>query len=491
MIATRYDGLGPERVEPLFHGDHTHTSLEGADLNAASVVAAINALPANPLAPFLLQNRISANQYGVKADGRTVDTAAIQAAIDAAAKVGGTVVFSPGTYLTGSLFLKSGVHFRVDAGAEIRGVPDISAYPLLPTRVAGIEMKWPAALINVYEQSDVEISGAGTVDGDGKIWWDKYWALRAEYDPKGLRWAADYDCQRPRLIQIYKSTNVQLRGLTLKRSGFWTVHICYSTKVTVDGITIRNNIGGRGPSTDGIDIDSSSEVLVQNADIECNDDAVVLKAGRDADGLRVNRPTENVIVRNVTVRSGAAGITFGSETSGGIRHVEASGIHVSGAVPTGILFKSAQTRGGTIEDIAIHDLDIGGVKAVFSVEFNWNPNYSYARIPADVSNVPDYWRALATPVPREKGLPHLRNVRVSDLRATDSRQAFSVASYADSPIENVTFANLDIQADRGGTIRNADGWRFVSSRIQTADGRGVTVEESREITGLDGYRVAK
>src|ERR1022692_1322865 len=100
-------------------------------------------------------------------------------------------------------------------------------------------MKWPAALINVYEQSGVKISGTGAIDGDGKIWW-----------------AADYDCKRPRLIQIYKSSHVDLQGLQLKRSGFWTVHICYSQKVTVDGVTIRNNIDGKGPSTDGIDIDS-------------------------------------------------------------------------------------------------------------------------------------------------------------------------------------------------------------------------------------------
>jgi lysophospholipase L1-like esterase len=484
IVAMRYDELGPERVELLFHGDHTHTSVGGADLNAASVIAALQELGANPLAAFFLQNRISANQNAAKGDGQTINTTAIQAAIDAAARVGGTVVFSPGVYLTGSLFLKSGVHFRVDSGVEIRGVSNLSAYPILPTRVAGIEMKWPAALINVYEQSNVEITGAGVIDGDGKIWWDKYRALRAEYDAKGLRWAADYDCQRPRLIQIYKSSGVQVRGLMLKRSGFWTVHICYSTKVTVDGVTIRNNIGGRGPSTDGIDVDSSSGITIQKADIECNDDAVVLKAGRDADGLRVNRPTEDVTVRDITVRSGAAGITFGSETSGGIRHVEASGIHVSGNVPIGILFKSAQTRGGTIEDVAIHDIDVRGVKSVFSVEFNWNPNYSYARIPTGISNVPDYWRALATPVPREKGLPHLRNVRISNLRATESHQAFSVTSYADSPLESVTFTNIDIQSETGGTVRDAANWKFVNSRIQTGDGRGVNVEQSRNVTGL-------
>ncbi|HEV3200411.1 MAG TPA: glycosyl hydrolase family 28-related protein, partial [Bryobacteraceae bacterium] len=138
--------------------------------------------------------------YGAKGDGKTVDTAAIQKTILAAAKSNGTVTLKPGVYLTGALFLKSGTEFRVDEGVEIRGLQDLAGYPIMQTRVAGIEMKWPAALINVYEQSRVKISGKGAIDGDGKIWWDAYWKLRRDdYEPRGLRWAADYDCQRPRL----------------------------------------------------------------------------------------------------------------------------------------------------------------------------------------------------------------------------------------------------------------------------------------------------
>src|SRR5664279_2560690 len=229
------------------------------------LMAALVALPGAHAAEF------PAGNFGAKGDGSTLNTAAIQKAIDAAAKAGnGTVTFKPGVYLTGSVFLKSGTNLRVDEGVELRGVQRLAAYPMMATRVAGIEMQWPAALINVYEQSNVKISGKGAIDGDGKIWWDQYWKLRREdYEPKGLRWAADYDCRRPRLIQIFKSANVDLQGLTLKRSGFWTVHICYSQKVTVDGVTIRNNIDGRGPSTDGVDIESSSDVLVENCDIEC------------------------------------------------------------------------------------------------------------------------------------------------------------------------------------------------------------------------------
>ena len=438
-----------------------------------------------PLAAPCAEFRVSA--YGAKGDGKTVDTAAIQKTIDTAAQAGnGTIVLSPGVYLSGSLFLKSGTHLRLDEGVEIRGVQDLAAYPVMQTRVAGVEMKWPAALINVYEQSHVKISGKGVIDGDGKIWWDKYWALRAQYEPKGLRWAADYDCQRPRLIQIYKSANVNLTGLTLKRSGFWTVHICFSRKVTAGGLTIRNNIGGMGPSTDGIDVDSSADVLVEQCDIECNDDAICLKAGRDSDGLRVNRPTERVVIRDNTVRGGAAGITMGSETSGGIHDVEAYRLHVLGKVSNGILFKSASTRGGTVENINIHDVDIQGTNAAFSITLNWNPSYSYAKLPEGIADMPDYWRVLVAPVPPERGLPHIRNVRISSIKASGAQRAFSVSSYADSPLQDFTFQDLDIAAKAAGSIQNAENWKFVRTRIHASDGSHVVVKDSKSVTGLEG-----
>jgi polygalacturonase len=425
-----------------------------------------------------------AGDYGTRGDGQTVDTAAIQKAIDAAARHGGTVVFRPGVYLSGSLFLKSRVHLRVDEGVVIRGVQDLAAYPVLWTRVAGIEMNWPSALINVREQSGVRISGKGTIDGDGRIWWNSYWRLRKEYDPKGLRWAADYDCMRPRLIQIYKSSDVRLEGLRLERSGLWTVHICFSRKVTVDGVTIRNNIGGRGPSTDGIDIDSSTNVLVEHCDIECNDDALCLKAGRDADGLRVNLPTRHVVIRDSTVRDAAAGVTFGSETSGGIRDVEVYRLKVLRPTPAGILFKSARTRGGTVQNIVIHDLDMEGVATAIRVNLNWNPSYSYATLPEGVKNIPAYWKVLTERVPPERGLPHLQDVRIYNIKAAGAERAILALGYPEAPLRNFRFRNLTIEAKTAGSIEDADDWVFTGTRITTADGSRVTLKNCRNVTGL-------
>jgi hypothetical protein len=425
----------------------------------------------------------NAGSYGAKGDGVTLNTKAIQAAIDAAAKDGGTVVLSPGTYLSGSIFVKTGVTLQVDKGVTILGSQRIEDYPVMPTRIAGIEMSWPAALVNVYEQKNAAIMGAGTIDGDGKIFWDSYWTLRKTYEPRGLRWASDYDAKRPRLIQVFNSSQVKVGGgLLLRRSGFWTLHICYSTDITVDGVVIRNNEGGRGPSTDGIDIDSSKKILVQNADIAVNDDALCMKAGRDSDGQRVNRPTEDVVIRDSIVRDGAAGVTFGSETAGGFRNIEAYNITVLDKVPVGILFKSAHTRGGFGENLRLHDFTMKGTPVVIRITMNWNPSYSYAEIPKDIKDYPPYWKALATPVPREKGIAHFHDVRIWNIQATGATTAFEVDGYKEVPLDRFSLANLDIEAEKGGHIYDVKAWKFTETKLRLK--QPVAIEDASAVKGL-------
>jgi polygalacturonase len=412
-----------------------------------------------------------ANDYGAKGDGTTLETTSIQKTIDTAAAVGGTVTMRPGTYLTGSLFLKSGITLDVPEGATLIGSEKLDDYPMLPTRIAGIEMTWPAALINVRDQENVTITGKGTIDGDGPIWWKSYWDLRALYEPKGLRWASDYDARRPRLILFQNSSHIQLGGgIVLKRSGFWTVQILYSDHVHIDGVTIRNNEGGKGPSTDGIDIDSSRKVLVEHADIDVNDDALCLKAGRDSDGLRVDRPTEDVVIRDSIVRRGAAAITIGSETSGGFRDIEAYGITALSGVPSGVLFKSAHTRGGFAKDIRIHDLTLEGVAIPIHITMNWNPSFSYAILPEGVKDIPSYWVTLTTPVPEQQGLPHFSDVHIWNIKATGAKSAFNVAGYPNATLDDFRFDHLDIEAATAGTIANARNWTLTDSNIKTADG---------------------
>ncbi len=424
--------------------------------------------------------------FGARGDGITLDTRALQAAIDAAALQRTELRLPPGVYLTGALFLKSGMTLRLDRGATLLGSRDLADYPLLPTRVAGIEMRWPAALVNIYGEHDVGLVGEGCIDGDGQVFWDSYWALRAAYEPRGLRWASDYDAQRPRLVQVFESARIQVGGgLLLRRSGFWTLHLCYSEDVVVDGIIIRNNEEARGPSTDGIDIDSSCRVRIRNADIAVNDDALCLKAGRDADGLRVARPSEDIEISDCIVREGAAGLTFGSETSGGLRRIRAHRIEVLAAVPVGVLFKSAPTRGGRIEDLQLSQITLRDVPTALRVTMNWNPGYSRARIPdAELPLAPRHWQALAAPVAPELGRTEVSGVHVAQLHARGAQVAFEVDAYAEAPLRDFHFSGLDLQAERGGHVQDVHGWRFdADCRLQT--GTPVAVGAGVELAGLD------
>ncbi len=420
----------------------------------------------------------SVNSYGAKADQSFDSTKAIQKAIDEAAKKGGIVAFEKGTYSTGALFIRSNVHLKVDEGVTLLASHDESLYPRKPTRIAGIEMEWLSAMINVENSTNVKISGAGIIDGNGKKWWDKYWALRKEYEPKGLRWASDYDAERVRLMLISNSKDVSVENVSLKRSGFWTVQILYSEFITVDGIKISDN---GGPSTDGVDVDSSRYVLIQNTDIDNNDDDICLKAGRDFDGLRVARPTEFVFIRDNLIRRGAGIISIGSETSGGIRHVVAlnnQGIGTGNAVG----LKSAKTRGGFIKDVLVRGLKLENVTNVFSFTLNWNPSYSYASIPEGMTNYPDFWKVMTTQVlPVERGYCDIQNIRIENVEAIGAKKIFASDGLPDKFIQNVTFTNINVSGNDAGTIEFARNWTMINVQIKTDSGENVKITKSENV----------
>ncbi|XWW47239.1 glycoside hydrolase family 28 protein [Fibrella sp. USSR17] len=419
--------------------------------------------------------------YGAVADGKTLATKAIQQTIDAcAAKGGGVVTFKPGQYLTGSLFLKQGVTLHLDKGVELLGSQSLSDYPEIDTRVAGIEMRWPAALINIIDQKNVAITGQGIVNAQGKPFWDSYWALRKDYEAKGLRWIVDYDAKRPRTLLVSGSSDVTLKSITLQQAGFWTVHILYSDHITADGLVIRNNIGGHGPSTDGIDIDSSTYILVQHCDIDCNDDNFCLKAGRDWDGLRVNRPTEYVLIQNCVSGAGGGLITFGSETSGGINHVMARNLTAKGT-GVGIRLKSAMTRGGTVSDIYMENITMEDVGVPVEVTMNWNPSYSYSTLPAGYTEatLPPHWKAMLAKVePAERGIPHFKDVHISGLKVTGAKRGIMAAGLANSLLENFTFTDVIIAANSAGQIDYAKGWTVKNLQITAKDSKPVVVKNS-------------
>lgn len=419
-----------------------------------------------------IQTTYLVNNFGARADGQTIDTKAIQEAIDACAKKGGGIVsFKPGTYVMGSIFLKSNVHLHIPAGVLLLGSQDFADYPDMPSRIAGIEMVWPAALINVIDAKNVAVTGKGIVNARGKFCWDKYWTMRKDYDKKGLRWIVDYDAKRVRTFLMQNSEDVTLQDITFKNAGFWTVQVLYSKYVTVRGLVIRNNEDGTGPSTDGVNIDSSTWTLVENCDVDCNDDNFCLKSGRDWDGLRVNRPTEYVVIRNCLARRGAGLITLGSETSGGLRHIYATGMKAK-HTDNGLRIKSATTRGGTVEDIYFVDSELDSVRNAYQFNLNWYPSYSYSKLPDGYTweTVPAHWKTMLEKVtPESKGTPYAKSIFIRNVRITNAEKAFEINGLPQSRISGVRFRNALITAQTLGAMEYAENWDLSGLRLSVSN----------------------
>lgn len=421
-------------------------------------------------------------------DGLSICTERIQAAIDqCASEGGGRVCFRKGVYLTGALFLRSGVDLHIGKGVTLLAIPEEKHYPKIETRIAGIEMAWPSAIINILDQKNVSVSGEGRLDCQGKVFWDKYWTMRKDYESRGLRWIVDYDCDRVRGILVSRSSDVTIEGIHIFQSGFWTVQILYSEYCTVDGLTIRNNIDGRGPSTDGVDIDSSSHILVQGCDIDCNDDNICLKSGRDWDGLRVNRPTEYVVIRDCISRQGAGLVTCGSETSGGISNILGYNLKSIGTAAA-IRFKSAMNRGGYIRNVYFSDIEAEKVSTVIVAELNWNPSYSYSTLPKEYEGkeLPSHWKTLLQEViPKEKGYTQVSDIYISNVTFRDCAKSFIRASGMGEqlPLRNFWLQDIRGNSQSGGSVKNVENINIRNVRVKTKDGSKVLFKDNVNVQG--------
>lgn len=395
--------------------------------------------------------RYTVSEFGAVGDGKTVNTTAIQSVIDRCATNGGGVVVVPGgTFVSGAIFLKPKVSLEILKGGVLKGSQNTNDYPWINTRIAGLEMKWPAALVNADGLTGLKLSGGGTIDGSGERWWKEYWDARAK-EPNRID--PHFKIARPRLVHVINSTNVVVQGLTLKNSAFWNLQLTYCEGVEVREVTVRAPVKPiRAASSDGIDVDSSRDVLITGCDIECADDAICLKSGRDADGLRVNRPTENVVIENCRVGNAAGMVVFGSETAGGIRNVTVRDCRADAGCEEVVRFKTRMGRGGVVEDVLYENITAVGTARVFN--FNMDA-FSTTWLPEE----------FTTPVPPEQGTPTFRNIVVRNLRATDCESAGRIVGLAEAPLRNLKLENVTIEARRGFTVENTTGLQFENVKL--------------------------
>ncbi len=251
--------------------------------------------------------------FEVKNDSNLLQTGKIQAVIDlAAAQGGGVIVVPQGTFLSGSLYFKPGTHLHLEEGAVLKGSDDISHFPIVMTRIEGQNLKYFSALVNADGLDGFSLSGKGTIDGNGLRYWRAFW-LRRQWNPQ----CTNMDEMRPRLVYVSNSKNVEINGVHLKNSPFWTTHLYKSEKVKLLNLRITSPASPvKAPSTDAVDIDVCTDVLIKNCYMSVNDDAIALKGGKGpfADKDPNNGGNRNIIIENCEFGFCHSAVTCGSES---------------------------------------------------------------------------------------------------------------------------------------------------------------------------------
>ena len=251
--------------------------------------------------------------FGAQMDSTLIQTAAIQSAIDEAARQGGGVIIIPkGTFLSGALFFKPNTHLYVAEGAVLKGSDEITDYPKMPSRMEGQNLDYFPALVNAFGVNGFTISGKGTIDGNGLKYWQAFWQRRKE-NPN----CTNLEVARPRLVFIWNCNNVQVQDVKLHNAGFWTSHYYKCNNVKILNLHIfspREPV--RAPSTDAIDIDACTNVLIKGCYMSVNDDAIALKGGKGpfADTDVNNGENTNIIIENCEFGFCHAALTCGSES---------------------------------------------------------------------------------------------------------------------------------------------------------------------------------
>jgi len=269
-------------------------------------------LDATKINPSDLGKFYSITDYGAINDSTAVQTAAIQKTIDEAYKNGGGVVVIPkGTFMSGALFFRANTHLHVTEGATLKGSDNINDYPKMPSRIEGQSIEYFTALVNAYGVNGFTITGKGTIDGNGLKYWEAFWQRRKE-NPQ----CTNLEVSRPRLVFIWKCDNVQVQDVKLHNSGFWTSHYYQCNNVKILDVHIFSpHEPVKAPSTDAIDIDVCTNMLIKGCYMSVNDDAIALKGGKGpwADKDLSNGGNENIIIEDCEFGFCHAALTSGSE----------------------------------------------------------------------------------------------------------------------------------------------------------------------------------
>jgi polygalacturonase len=388
--------------------------------------------------------------HGARGDGKSIDTAAIQKALDACGDAGGgTVLLPPGTYLSRPLILRTKTRLLVESGATLRATDDPADYKRAD------EPKKFNPFLSGEDLEDVTIAGKGVIDGAGARWWVDAEAARQK--------KPGYTLPRPNMIVLTRVTNLVVRDVTLQNSPKFHLVPTECDGVTVSGITIL--APERSPNTDGIDPSMCRRVKITGCTIDCGDDNIAIKASKKAKGREF--ACEDITVTDCTFKHGH-GMSIGSETVGGVRNVRVKNCTFEDT-DNGIRIKSDRARGGRVEDVVYEDIKMTNVRGAILF------SCYYPKVPAKDETKPV-----------TETTPHYSGIVIRNLSATSTKEAGVIAGLPESPIEGVTLENVSIEAAKTGLeIRNARRVKLKDSKIEPKSGEPYIVRDS-EVDGVVG-----
>ncbi len=399
---------------------------------------------------------IKIEDFGAKNDGSFDNTEAFKAAFSEIKKNnGGTLTVSSGKWLTGPIDIPSDTTLNLLEGAELAFVTDPNAYPPAFTRWEGVECFAMHALIRSADSKNVKITGKGIINGNGKDWWelkktkkargqskpeDSYELTLAAKNPgfenqPGGGGGREIQFLRPSLVEFISCENVTLEGVKIINSPFWTVHPLYVKGLVLKDLHIENPY--EAPNTDGIDVDSCVDVSILNCFVSVGDDGICLKSGSGPDGIRVNKPTVNVKIKDCTVRFAHGGIVLGSETAAGIQHVHAENCDLSGT-DRGIRIKSRRGRGGDIYDIELKNLTMNDTLCPIAMNMYYKCGINDTKSPL--------FSLDKQPVTSET--PRIHDVKIIGCTAKNCRaSAGFIVGLPEMPIDNLEIRDCNFSTD--------------------------------------------
>ena len=430
--------------------------------------------------------------YGAVPDGKTKNTAAIAQAIAAcAAAGGGTIQFPAGKFLTGSIMPESNQTLHFEAGAELLYSGDPADSPIVASRWECTNVFTHASLIYADGKHNIAITGRGTLNGQGWNWW---WRSnsRGRKSPAGedasanqAAWRKIYDrieageklaaadftqaakFLRPSLVGLYNCKNVLVEDVTLFKSPMWMLHPVYSDDIVIRGVRFvsadpagHESAEGEGPNGDGIDVDSCRNVRISDCYFNTSDDCIVIKSGRDNDGLRTNRPTEFVTITNCVMFQGHGAVVIGSETSGGIRNITASNC-VSVGTDCGIRIKSQRGRGGVLQNFRFDNWVIEDAKKqAFEINTRYTPT-------------PD--------APLSEKTPVFRNFSYSNITIINAAQVAKIVGLPEKAIEQLRFTDITATGKIGFLVEQASDLELHHIRVTAAKGAAFEFDSSSRL----------